>query len=29
MENGKVIADGPRDTLLQQAARNSNVASVA
>ncbi|WP_312671643.1 type I secretion system permease/ATPase [Pseudescherichia sp.] len=29
MENGKVIADGPRDTLLQQAARNSNMASVA
>mgnify|MGYP000907636382 FL=1 len=29
MENGKVIADGPRDTLLQQAARNSNVASIA
>ncbi len=29
MENGKVVADGPRDTLLQQAARNSNVASVA
>ena len=29
MENGKVIADGPRDTLLQQATRNSNVASIA
>lgn len=29
MENGKVVADGPRDTLLKQAARNSNVASVA
>jgi len=29
MENGKVIADGPRDTLLQQAARDSNVASIA
>lgn len=29
MENGKVVADGPRDSLLQQAARNSNVASVA
>ncbi|XTZ39365.1 type I secretion system permease/ATPase [Salmonella enterica] len=29
MENGKVIADGPRDTLLKQASRNSNVASVA
>jgi len=29
MENGKIVADGPRDTLLKQAARNSNVASVA
>ncbi|UYU31106.1 type I secretion system permease/ATPase [Siccibacter colletis] len=29
MENGKVIADGPRDQLLKQAQRNSNVASVA
>ena len=29
MENGKVVADGPRDTLLKQAARNSNVASIA
>lgn len=29
MENGKVVADGPRDSLLKQAARNSNVASVA
>lgn len=28
MENGKVVADGPRDTLLKQAARNSNVASI-
>jgi ATP-binding cassette subfamily C protein LapB len=29
MENGKVVADGPRDTLLKQATRNSNVASIA
>ena len=29
MENGKVIADGPRDQLINQAQRNSNVASVA
>ncbi|EPR9110394.1 type I secretion system permease/ATPase [Cronobacter turicensis] len=29
MENGKVVADGPRDAILQTAQRNSNVASVA
>ena len=29
MENGKVVADGPRDAILQAAQRNSNVASVA
>ncbi len=29
MENGKVVADGPRDTILNQAHRNSNVASIA
>lgn len=29
MENGKVVADGPRDTILNQAQRNSNVASIA
>ena len=29
MENGKIIADGPRDSLLKQAQNNSNVASIA
>lgn len=29
VENGKVVADGPRDAILNQAKRNSNVASVA
>lgn len=29
VENGKVVADGPRDTILNQAQRNSNVASIA
>ncbi|WP_052284518.1 type I secretion system permease/ATPase [Kluyvera genomosp. 1] len=28
LENGKVVADGPRDTLLNQARKNSNVASL-
>jgi len=29
MENGQVVADGPRDDILKTAQRNSNVASVA
>ena len=28
LENGKVVADGPRDMLLNQARKNSNVASI-
>ncbi|WIF57356.1 type I secretion system permease/ATPase [Atlantibacter hermannii] len=29
MDNGQVVADGPRDDILKTAQRNSNVASVA
>lgn len=29
MENGKIVADGPRDSLIKQAVRNSSVSSVA
>ncbi len=29
MDNGQVVADGPRDQILKTAQRNSNVASIA
>ncbi|MDW2744229.1 type I secretion system permease/ATPase [Atlantibacter subterraneus] len=29
MDNGQVVADGPRDEILKTAQRNSNVASIA